>query len=146
MRLDRSNSPVNESSYSVDIGNLAWAVTDKELLELFQAFHPLACNVLTNMYGRSRGFAIMKFRSDVDAENAIRAMNHVEIAGRKLECRVDRGPVKPEESDGKNSIFVSKLGSSIVDNAELAGLFSHIAPVVSATIQKSLQGRPKGWG
>jgi polyadenylate-binding protein len=86
MRLDRSHMDTStDGCHSVYIGNLPWSVTDQELMELFSSFNPSSCTVLTNMYGRSRGFAIMKFRSEDDAALAIEKMNHSEVAGRKIE-------------------------------------------------------------
>jgi RNA recognition motif-containing protein len=85
MRLDRSHLDVSDGGHSVYIGNLPWSITDKELIELFSNYNPVSANVLTNMYGRSRGFAIMKFQNENDATAAIENMNHVEVTGRKLE-------------------------------------------------------------
>ncbi len=87
MRLDRSHLDTNDGFQSVYIGNLAWSVTEQELLQLFGSYNPLTCHVLTNMYGRSRGFAIMKFRSELEAAAAIESFNHYELSGRKLEVR-----------------------------------------------------------
>lgn len=85
MRLDRSQLDTNDGAHSVYIGNLAWSISDKELLQLFAMYRPLGCHVLTNMYGRSRGFAIMKFRSESDAIVAIEQNNDSEFFGRRLE-------------------------------------------------------------
>lgn len=85
MRLDRSQLDTNDGTYSVYIGNLAWSVSDKELLQFFSKYRPLGCHVLTNMYGRSRGFAIMKFRAEVDALAAMEQNNDAEFFGRRLE-------------------------------------------------------------
>lgn len=63
-----------------------------------------------------------------------------------VKCRFDRGPVKPDDTDGKNSIFVSKLGPSIVTDSDLIALFHHIGPIASAALQKASNGRSKGWG
>jgi RNA recognition motif-containing protein len=54
--------------------------------------------------------------------------------------------VKSEDSDGKNAIFVSKLGPPVVTDSDLIALFRHIGPVVSASLQKASNGRSKGWG
>lgn len=85
MRLDRSHLDSNDGTFSVYIGNLAWSVTEKELLQLFAPFRPVGCHVLTNMYGRSRGFAIMKFRNGGDATASIEQFNDSDFLGRKLE-------------------------------------------------------------
>lgn len=146
MRLDRSHLDCNDNTYSIYVGNLAWSVVDKDLLGLFSSFSPIGCHVLTNMYGRSRGFAIVRFTSEIDALNAIEYSNDVEFCGRKLECRFDRGPVKPDDTDGKSSIFVNKLDPSIVTDSDLIAMFRHIGPIASAALQKASNGRSKGWG
>lgn len=148
LRLDRRIAESGSDKHcSIFVGNVQWAVTQQELLELFSAFSPLDCNILTNMYGRSKGFAIVKFASEGDAGRAIDAMNHLEFRGRSLECRFDRGAGKtdslPEE---RGSIFVSKLGPTISEDDKLASLFRHIGPVEFARLQKAPNGKSKGWG
>jgi len=54
--------------------------------------------------------------------------------------------MKPDDTDGKSSIFVSKLGPSIVTDSDLIALFRHIGPIASAALQKASNGRSKGWG
>ncbi len=87
MRLDRTNTDSSDGGASVYVGNLAWSVNDRKLLSAFAPFNPLSCHVLTNMYGRSRGFALVKFLDDEVAAHAIRDMNQVELEGRRLEVR-----------------------------------------------------------
>jgi hypothetical protein len=86
MRLDRSVLDASkDGSVGVYVGNLAWSVNDLELLNHFSAFYPTSCHILTNMYGRSRGFAIMKFHDESIAAKAIEMMNLREIGGRQIE-------------------------------------------------------------
>lgn len=85
MRLDRTTADCDDEGHNVYVGNLAWSVTDRDLVAIFADFSPMSCHVLTNMYGRSRGFAIVKFLDEISATKAINAMNQVELGGRKLE-------------------------------------------------------------
>jgi RNA recognition motif-containing protein len=87
MRLDRANVDSNDDCVSVYVGNLTWSVTDLDLLSLFAPFSPISCHILTNMYGRSRGFAIVKFSDESSASRAIATWNQIEMAGRKIEVR-----------------------------------------------------------
>lgn len=74
---------------NVFVGNVQWNVDQQELLDLFSPYNPLDCNILTNMYGRSKGFAIVKFARESDAAQAIDALNHVDFHGRQIEvCRL----------------------------------------------------------
>lgn len=84
VRLDRD---VVETSHNVFVGNLPWAFTSEELNALFQAFRPTECQVLTNMYGKSRGFAIVKFTNEGDAARSIASLNGLEVQGRNIEVR-----------------------------------------------------------
>lgn len=148
LRLDRRLADDHrDAGGSVFVGNVPWAVTQEELLELFAAYHPLECSILTNMYGRSKGFAIVTFATEAEAASAIAAINQLEFRGRKLECRFDRGAEKQDgEAANYDSVFVSKLSPSIIDDSALANLFVHIGPVQSARLQKSPTGKSKGWG
>jgi len=67
------------------IGNLPWNLNEEQLMALFSDVSPLSCHVLTNMYGRSRGFAIMKFPDEEIMTRAIEKYHHFEVSGRKIE-------------------------------------------------------------
>lgn len=154
LRLDRRQQAEDPAlgdklGCNVFVGNLQWAVTQDELLALFAAHRPLDCSILTNMYGRSKGFAILRFASEPAAAAAIAALHAVDLRGRSLECRLDRGAGRPEgDGDGERagSVFVSKLGPAVTDDASLAALFLHVGPVASARLQRASNGKPKGWG
>lgn len=135
----------SEHHSSVYVGNVPWTATQQELLELFAPFMPLDVTILTNMYGRSKGFAIVKFANEAQAGEAIVALNNSEFRGRNLECRFDRGPGKLED-DSRSSVFVGKVPMSITDDHALAALFRGIGPVESASLTRAPNGKPKGWG
>lgn len=148
LRLDRGNvahSAQSVGHVSAFVGNLAWSVSEEDLHALFARWHPVNCHVLTNMYGRSRGFALVKFHDETSAFEAIKANNGVEIAGRRIECRFDRGPDNPDDQN-KSSVFVSKLDPSISTESDLLALFHHIGPIVSISLNKLIKGRSRGWG
>jgi hypothetical protein len=84
LRLDRD---VVDSTHNIFVGNLPWSLKNEQLQELFQPFRPIECQVLTNMYGKSRGFAIVKFSNDSDAQRAIAAMHMTPVNGRNIEVR-----------------------------------------------------------
>eukprot|EP01033_Poteriospumella_lacustris_P001142 gene1142-836_t len=92
LRLERSTTyNVEDGSVRVFVGNLAWSVTEAELMSLFQPFEPHGCHIITNMYGRSRGFGIVKFSSETAAQAAIDHFNETILHDRPLEVRFDRG-------------------------------------------------------
>jgi len=88
IRLDRNfttDFEENENLIPVFVGNLPWSVTSEELSKYFVDFPPISFNLLTNMYGKSRGFAIVNFDNIVEAERAISGVNGIEINGRTVE-------------------------------------------------------------
>jgi RNA recognition motif-containing protein len=85
VRLDRD---VVETTHNVFVGNLPWALTTEELHVLFEPFNPIECQILTNMYGKSRGFAIVKFTNEGDASRSIASLNSLEISGRNIEVKL----------------------------------------------------------
>ena len=86
LRIDRDNlEPDPPGTSVVYVGNLPWVSTDLQLQELFADFKPFSCRVMRDMYGRSRGFAILKFHATEDSIAAIEAMHLFELNGRALE-------------------------------------------------------------
>ncbi len=68
------------------VGNLAFAVTDRDLEELFtQAGHCESASVVTDREtGRSRGFGFVEMSSQAEAEQAITQFNGKDFKGRAL--------------------------------------------------------------
>lgn len=148
LRLERSTTyNVDDGSIRVYVGNLAWSVSESELFALFDRFDPLVCHIITNMYGRSRGFAIVKFSTEENASAAIETLNERLLHDRPLEVRFDRGNAgKAEEFEVQTSVFVGKLSNYIVTDEALAELFQSIGNIISAKVQVGNNGRSKGWG
>ena len=89
LRIDRDNLEPDPPGTSVlYVGNLPWVSTDLQLQELFADFKPFSCRVMRDMYGRSRGFAILKFHAAEDSIAAIEAMHLFELNGRALEVNL----------------------------------------------------------
>ena len=81
------------------IGNVSYDTTERELRDALAAFEPLVdfYYPLDQESGRPRGFAFVTLNDRDTGEEAIRALDGLEIAGRKLrvseaEERRDRGP------------------------------------------------------
>lgn len=85
MRLDRSQVVQPTGAVSVFVGNLSWSVKEEDLNLLFAKWRPMFCQVLTNMYGRSRGFALIKFFDENLAYDAIETVHGMDFIGRKIE-------------------------------------------------------------
>jgi RNA recognition motif-containing protein len=87
LRIDREGEEDPDGAAGIYVGNLAWAVTDRELEEAFSRYRPYSCRVMRNMSGRSRGFAIIKFPSVQESTAAIETLNGIDLCGRKIEVR-----------------------------------------------------------
>lgn len=90
LRIDREGEIDPEGASSIYVGNLPWQVLDGELEAAFAAYKPYYCRVMRNMSGRSRGFAILKFQTLEDSQEAIQNMHKFQIGGRAIEVRLLR--------------------------------------------------------
>lgn len=77
------------------VGNLAFSVTDDELMQAFTSFGTIASArvVMDRMTGRSKGFGFVELEDDSMADQAVEKMNGQTIAGRPV--RVSEA--KPQE-------------------------------------------------
>lgn len=77
------------------VGNLAFSVTDDELMQAFTSFGNImsARVVMDRMTGRSKGFGFVELEDDSQADEAVNKMNGQTIAGRPV--RVSEA--KPQE-------------------------------------------------
>ncbi len=78
------------------VGNLAWAVNDDKLKEMFSEFGTVSeASVITDKFTkRSKGFGFVTFDSDEDAQKAIAAMNEKELEGRQIKVN-EAKPMEP---------------------------------------------------
>jgi RNA recognition motif-containing protein len=84
---------------NIYVGNLAWGVTNEDLLELFGQYGKvLKAQVISDREtGRSRGFGFVEMENDQEAEAAIQALNAANHNNRPLTVneakpREDRAP------------------------------------------------------
>ena len=77
------------------VGNLAFSVTDDELMQAFTSFGNVlsARVVMDRMTGRSKGFGFVEIEDDGQADQAVDKMNGQTIGGRPV--RVSEA--KPQE-------------------------------------------------
>jgi cold-inducible RNA-binding protein len=82
------------------VGNLGYAVTDSELMQLFQPHGTVESVqiIMDRDTGRSKGFAFVEMSSDEEAQAAIAALNGQEVAGRAL--TVNEARPRPEGGRG----------------------------------------------
>jgi RNA recognition motif-containing protein len=68
------------------VGNLNYAVTDQDLLKMFEPFGSVesAQVIMDRDTGRSKGFGFVEMGSDQEAQAAIAALNGQDSGGRAL--------------------------------------------------------------
>lgn len=82
------------------VGNLAYAVGDQELQELFEAHGTVtsARVIIDRFSGQSKGFGFVEMPDQKEAEAAINALNGTDNQGRSL--RVNESQPKPRGDGG----------------------------------------------
>jgi RNA recognition motif-containing protein len=81
------------------VGNLGYAVTDADLMKLFEPHGEIESVqiILDRDTGRSKGFAFVEMRNAQDAQAAIAALNGQDLGGRALTVNEAR----PRPSGGR---------------------------------------------
>ncbi|XP_021286231.1 glycine-rich RNA-binding protein RZ1A-like [Herrania umbratica] len=89
-----------EVEYRCFIGNLSWSTSDRGLKDAFEKFGNLleAKVVVDKFSGRSRGFGFVTFDDKTSMEEAIEAMNGMDLDGRNI--TVDRA--QPHQGSGRD--------------------------------------------
>ncbi|WMV12544.1 hypothetical protein MTR67_005929 [Solanum verrucosum] len=90
----------DEDEYRCFIGNLSWSTSDRGLKDVFEKFGHLvdAKVVLDKFSGRSRGFGFVTFDEKRAMEDAIEAMNGMDLDGRAI--TVDKA--QPQQGSGRD--------------------------------------------
>jgi RNA recognition motif-containing protein len=73
-------------------GNLAYAVTEEDLRQAFEAYGQVekVAVIMDRLSGRSRGFGFVEMPNDEEAKAAIAGLHDVDLKGRKLLIREAR--------------------------------------------------------
>lgn len=91
VRLDREAIDEKDdfSDIRLFVGNIPWTLVENDILEHFRSFPPKRIRLMTNMTGRSRGFAILSYGNFEDANAAIAGMNQTNLGGRSIEVSIN---------------------------------------------------------
>jgi RNA recognition motif-containing protein len=86
---------------NIYVGNLAWATTSDDLLQLFGTYGTVARAqvVMDRETGRSRGFGFVEMANDAEAKAAIEALNESDYNGRPLTVN-EAKPREPRTGGG----------------------------------------------
>ena len=87
IRFDRDSvdDPDQGSDIKLFVGNIPWSLEKNDILEHFRSFPPKRIRLMTNMSGRSRGFAILSYSNEDEANEAIKHLNLTNLGGREIE-------------------------------------------------------------
>jgi RNA recognition motif-containing protein len=86
---------------NIYVGNLAWACTSDDLLNLFSSHGQVARAqvVMDRETGRSRGFGFVEMPNQDEAQAAIQALNGFDMSGRPLTVN-EAKPREPRPAGG----------------------------------------------
>ena len=134
---------------AIFVGNLPWTTTSEDLQAKYGPFNCQSAEVVIGKNGRSRGYGIVTFGSEGDANSAIENTNGNDMGGREIVVRVDRGKTEPTNNNNNEdynftgtSLYVSNLPWATTGE-DLAQLFQG---AVNAMVQMDKKGRSRGWG
>jgi len=90
-----------QSSDTLFVANVSFAMKDQDLLDVFKEFKPVEAHVVIGRSGRSKGFGFVKFQNSDDQNAALNKLDKVESLGRVLTVKIALNP-EPVESEPAN--------------------------------------------
>ena len=88
---------------NIYVGNLSRTVTEDTLRKLFEGYGDVSSvKIMTDKFsGEPRGFGFLTMENDVQAEEAIAALNNSELEGQRLRVNTARPPeARPARTGG----------------------------------------------
>lgn len=124
-------------SRRVYVGNLDWRTQWQELKDHMRTAGEVAiADIFQEPDGRSKGCAIVVYKSSEDAQNAIRTLNDSYLLGRMIFVR--------EDLEASRTVYVGNIDWRL-QWQELKDHMRSAGDVVFADIPEDSQGRSKGW-
>lgn len=87
------NSRATSNAFAtVFVSRLSFDTNEKKLRREFELYGPIrSIRVVTDLEGKSRGYAFVEYENEKDAETAVRKSEGKRIDGRRILCDVERG-------------------------------------------------------
>lgn len=152
-KREREPAPGTE----VFVGNLPFSVTWQTLKDLMRSVGSVVrADVMTNKWGKSRGFGTVVFETPDEAAAAVEKFQGYQMEGRAIDIRPGRDqapkPVLKNSDLTEGVVGNGEVGPAIyaanlpyiTSQTDLFELFETIGRVVRAEIQYNAKGRPSG--
>ena len=134
------------------VGNLPYETTWKQLKEMFQkkCKGVEKADIMEGPNGRKKGFGMVKFATEKDAEAAISKMRGFKFEGREIEVRFNKkvGESEAKKVDGNTNgtqLYVGNLSFEVTWQ-ELKDFFRKCGKVEDAQVIEGPSGNKKGFG
>ena len=87
IKFDRYNDNCNDARLYV--GNIPWAYTEADVKEILKDYNPISVKVTTNMVGKSRGYALVRFENPDTVFQVIKANENIVWHNRTILFKID---------------------------------------------------------
>ncbi|CCD24269.1 polyadenylate-binding protein NDAI_0C06100 [Naumovozyma dairenensis CBS 421] len=140
-----------KGSANIFIKNLHSDIDNKALYDTFSVFgNILSSKIATDETGKSKGFGFVHFEDDTAAKEAIDALNGMLLNGQEIFVgphlsRKERDSQLEESKANFTNIYVKNINLETTDE-EFTELFSKYGKVLSAALEKTEDGKLKGFG
>ena len=96
-------------SYKLYVGNIPFTTDENELKEMFSAVGTVTmAKIVRNSYNnKSKGYGFVEMEKQLDANNAIAALNGKEFGGRELTVEKGKRQIKGQKYDKRRPIVQS---------------------------------------
>ncbi|ODQ64346.1 polyadenylate binding protein [Nadsonia fulvescens var. elongata DSM 6958] len=151
MWSQRDPSLRRNNAGNIYIKNLDPAIDNKALHDTFSAFgNILSCKIATDEFSNSKGFGFVHYDSEEAANSAIEHVNGMLLNDKQVFVgphisKAERVQVQEEKKSVFTNVYIKNLGSDVEDK-EFEELVGQFGPVVSASLSKDEENKPRGFG
>lgn len=132
---------------NVFIKNLDESIDHKMLHDTFSIFgNILSCKVATDrISGKSKGYGFVHYEKAEEAEEAIRRVHGMVIAGKEVYVAPWQRQTERSAPNKWTNVYIKNIPLEW-DDAKLEKVFSEFGPITSSTVMRDADGKSKGFG